>query len=388
MAMTLSVLLGALGLAFDLGRMFIVKGELQAYSDAAALAAVYQLDGTRQGLQNADQTALRGPFGTRSPAGYNFNSASVSGAVTAYATTLNGTYVAYSAASVPATNSYAYIRVTVAATVPVSFLGVIRGIPQRMRVTASATAGQRAATSVTNGGLAPFMPDAHSTADRVNWGFVPGGEYTLKWGNASSGSSSSGSSNNGKGKSGNNGNGNGGSGSGNSPATTCSGDAGWSNPNPTSQHGFVDIGQGNSNSRLRTGITYGTYPNPNTTPSVITPGMTLSGVPGNRGSSIFDALQERVNQDTDTTSVTYPEYVAGGRGNGRRVITVVVADPSTWSGNGNGTAQAVGFSNFFLATHYSGTSDPICAYYIGPGSMNGAAGHTDATKIYSIMLFR
>jgi hypothetical protein len=349
---------------------------LQAYADAAALAAVYQMDGTQPGIQKANATALGGPFGTHPPAGYNFNSTAVSGVTTEYAPALNGTYVPYATASASATNSYAYVRVSATAVVPVSFLRVLRGIPQRMRLTASATAGQRASASVTNGGLAPFMPDAHNTSDRVNWGFVPGGQYTLKWGNASS----SGSGNSGKGK---------GSGSGNnSPATTCTGDVGWNNPNPTAQHGFVDLGQGNSNSRLRTGITYGTYPNAQTTPSSVSAGMTLSGVPGNRGSSIFDALQERVNQDTDNSSTTYAAYVAGGRGNGRRIITVAIADPSTWSGNGNGSARTVGFANFFLATNYSGSSDPICAFYIGPGSVNGASGHTDATKIYSNMLFR
>ena len=38
MAVCLVVMLGALGLAIDLGRMFIYKNELQTFADASALA--------------------------------------------------------------------------------------------------------------------------------------------------------------------------------------------------------------------------------------------------------------------------------------------------------------------------------------------------------------
>ena len=171
--------------------------------------------------------------------------------------------------------------------------------------------------------------------------------------------------------------------------TTCANDVGWNNPNPTAQHGFVDIGEGNSNANIRRAIAFGGYPNSGSTPSSITAGTRLDAVPGNRGTSIFDALQERVNQDTDRTSTTYAQYVTNGQGNGRRVITVPVGDPSTWSNNGNGSAAAVGFANFFLETTYSGTSGPICAIYIGPGNLTGASSaQTDATKVYTNVLYR
>src|SRR5579862_2114054 len=47
---------GFLGLAVDLGRMYIVKNETQSYADAAALAAALQLNGTSAGV-TAAQTA-------------------------------------------------------------------------------------------------------------------------------------------------------------------------------------------------------------------------------------------------------------------------------------------------------------------------------------------
>jgi len=47
------VLLGAVGLAVDLGRMYIVKGEAQTFADSAALAAVLELDSTSAGITRA-----------------------------------------------------------------------------------------------------------------------------------------------------------------------------------------------------------------------------------------------------------------------------------------------------------------------------------------------
>src|SRR5262245_16023984 len=46
-------LFGALGMAVDLGRMFIAKNETQSFCDAAALAAALQLDGTTNGITKA-----------------------------------------------------------------------------------------------------------------------------------------------------------------------------------------------------------------------------------------------------------------------------------------------------------------------------------------------
>lgn len=41
------------GLGIDLGRMYLIKSELQAFADAAALNAALRLDGTDQGLRGA-----------------------------------------------------------------------------------------------------------------------------------------------------------------------------------------------------------------------------------------------------------------------------------------------------------------------------------------------
>ena len=48
------VMFGMLGLTTDLGRVYIVKNELQAFVDASSVAAALQLNGSQSGLTAAD----------------------------------------------------------------------------------------------------------------------------------------------------------------------------------------------------------------------------------------------------------------------------------------------------------------------------------------------
>lgn len=356
-AATATVMFGMVGLAFDLGRMFIAKNELQTFADASALAACRLMDGTQTGIRNAHSMAGTGPVGGTSSNGWNFGANTVSNVTDSYSTGFGGTYDDYSTAAASASNHYRFMKVTASATLPIYFLGVVPGISSSQVVISVATAGQEASSGISNGKMLPFAPDAHNSADTTNFGLTPGVQYTLKWGNGN--------------------------------VTTCAGDAGFTPPgSPPSEHGFVDIGEGNSNSNVRTAIVWGGYPNANSNPSSISTGDSLSGVPGNRGTSIFDSLAARSAQDSNDTSTTYADYLASGTGNGRRVVTVAIA--GAWSGNGsNAHTPVLGFANFFLNPTYSGTSGPICATYIGPASLNGnGSGGSDGTKVYSVMLFQ
>src|SRR5580704_6463948 len=53
----LTILLGLAGLGIDIGRMYVIQSELQAFSDAAALNAALQLDGTEPGIARARHAA-------------------------------------------------------------------------------------------------------------------------------------------------------------------------------------------------------------------------------------------------------------------------------------------------------------------------------------------
>ena len=213
LSLTLTVLLAMLGLVVDLGKMFVVHNELQTFVDASAMAAATQLDGSRDGVQAADELAKTGPLGNTQPNRYNFETATVTNVITGYATTYGSAFVDYDTATGSATNNYRFVQVTASANVPLYFLPVIEGIPNGTSVTAKAVAGQQPQDTVWNGGLMPFLVDGHNPADAENFGLNPGGQYTLKWGNHNS--------------------------------TTCAGDAGF-NPNlAPDAHGFVDIGEGN-----------------------------------------------------------------------------------------------------------------------------------------------
>jgi Flp pilus assembly protein TadG len=360
LTVSLVVMLGMLGLAVDAGRMFIVKNELQTFVDASAMAAVGHLDGTAAGVQTANSMATAGPMGSTQPNGYNFGTSTVSTVMNTYATAFNGTFDSYATANGLGSNHYRFIKVTASANVALNFLPVIPGISTSATLSASATAGQNPQSSVGNGGLLPFAPDAHNQADHQNFGFTLGSQYTLKWGNGNT--------------------------------TTCAGDltpSVFTPPgNPPSEHGFIDIGTGNSDSNIRTAIKWGGYPNPGSNPSSIATGDTLGGVPGNRGTNIFDSLQARAQQDTNDTATTYAQYVASGTGNGRRIVTVAVA--GTWSGNGaNAGTPNLGFANFLLLPSYSGTNGPICAIYIGPGNLTGTtSAAADGTQVYTNMLYQ
>ena len=49
--------MGMAALAIDIGRMYVVKSELQAFADAAALTAALELDGTTEGIRHAREAA-------------------------------------------------------------------------------------------------------------------------------------------------------------------------------------------------------------------------------------------------------------------------------------------------------------------------------------------
>ena len=64
----MTLLLGMAGLAIDVGRMYVIRAELQSFTDAAALSAALQLNGVESGFTNARAGASRlanGPHAMR-----------------------------------------------------------------------------------------------------------------------------------------------------------------------------------------------------------------------------------------------------------------------------------------------------------------------------------
>lgn len=52
-SIAITLLLGLAGLAIDIGRMYVIRAELQSFTDAAALKAALSIDGTAAGLARA-----------------------------------------------------------------------------------------------------------------------------------------------------------------------------------------------------------------------------------------------------------------------------------------------------------------------------------------------
>jgi uncharacterized membrane protein len=62
MSITMLLLLAVMGLAFDLGRVYIARNEAQVFTDAASMAAASKLDGSSNGIEKARQAVARLPM--------------------------------------------------------------------------------------------------------------------------------------------------------------------------------------------------------------------------------------------------------------------------------------------------------------------------------------
>lgn len=62
MSVSMFLLLAVIGLAFDLGRVYIARNEAQVFADAAAMTAAARLDGAATGLTTAREDVARLPI--------------------------------------------------------------------------------------------------------------------------------------------------------------------------------------------------------------------------------------------------------------------------------------------------------------------------------------
>jgi len=346
---SLVAIVGIAGISVDLGRMYIAKNELMAYTDASAVAAALQLDGTSAGIARA-QTAAAG-MGTGAHAmGWDFATKTVTGASLQFAKGLDAT------PNKPDSNTwdpnpaspgdYRFVQVTARVDVPLTFMQAFRtlkgGNKAGTSVAAASSIAAQALITTFPAGLVPFSPIAPSSIPD-NFGLNPGVQYTLRY--PSGGSLKKGD--------------------------VCAGDQDqtyWT-ALPSSDHGYWGS---TSASALRGEIVDSTQT------SVINIGDPVPMVGGNKNTE-GNALDIRVQEDSDPLSATYTAYMALGTGNGRRLVGVPV-------NNGPPNFDAVGIGMFFLQptpTYQSITgTTPICAEYVGPyvqGAMHPGAGATAST---------
>ncbi|MFN3325748.1 MAG: pilus assembly protein TadG-related protein [Bryobacteraceae bacterium] len=328
MAVSLVALIAVVGLAVDIGRMYIAKNEAQSYVDSAALAATLELDGTSEGLFRARQQVAGNPNR------WNLNTSTFSNTTTAFAKDRNGPWET----NPTSPSGYRFARVSTTVDLPLFFLPVVTGskvqggapmsflmLSATSSVAARSGAGQEPQNTFREG-LFPFSPYAHSL-EPPHFGLAPGQRYTLRW-----------------------------------PANpkknvnVCPGDnidaiIQLSLAGGGEERGFIEQ---TSASIIRASIEFDYQ-------SVFRTVGDSVNMTGGAKQSQYTSLMNRINQDTDPLSNTYAQYVASGIGNGRRLVGALV-------NTGFPDYTAVNIGAFFLlrnSEYNPGGNRPFCAEYVG-----------------------
>ena len=397
MAVCAIALIGAMGLAIDLGHIFIVKNETQAYVDAAAIAAALQMDGTTAGITRANTAA------TGLSAHWNFDSTTLSTPTVEFSSAATGA-TWYAPASVDSTlaPNMTYARVTKTVAPNIYFVPMVMPTPvYTQNVQSQAIAGQIpfSDTATIPAGLGPFMGVAacshgnsvsqcEGTASS-DFGLTVGNIYDLQW--PQFGSSRSGCNPNGTG----------------AALTACF------NASPGPCPGDVTLDGGSANPMQEVAGNWGASTNgywgsssTSTINQYILDTKQLQAVAIGTDLTPYFAngdkqgtariLDDRVNEDIVNYDISgnggsgptkLADYLANSSRNGRRLMPVPMVFPNN-TGN-----QVVGYGLYLLMTNVSSTgtsdyyangdggitskgqgNDPYCAIYAGPwilGSTNG-----------------
>jgi hypothetical protein len=180
-ALSIFVLLGMIGLAIDLGRMFVIKTELQNAADACALAAARELDGNSDALIRADNAGRL--IGTRNEINFQHEPAPVTLASFAYSENL-GPNSGYKSSDAISTNDIAnmkYAMCTVSKpNIGMLFMGTKGFGPQTVSAYAVATLAPGQTNCAIPVGLC--TPQGNAAVARP-WGFTVGQWYGGKFDN-------------------------------------------------------------------------------------------------------------------------------------------------------------------------------------------------------------
>lgn len=346
MAFSAIVLFAVLGMAVDIGRVFIGKSEVQAFSDSASLSAARSLDGTTDGI-TAAQTAVANNANT-----WNLDTARISNYQVDFAQSAAGPWIQ---SPNPATG---YIYARVQGTVPVTLYFIRVLVPQASQNVASLSVAGQIAQQELKRGLGPYSAVGPDPSDPVNFGLVRGNQYDIQW-----------PAYNGNRNGCNNGN----------PqqcfvSPPCGGESHTSEQEVTQQWGASVNGYwgSNANSTIDQEVINAIQL------QVVDTGSNIVMSSGNKNAEAT-ALDTRTNEDGDLTDNTPSSYLANTSHNGRRLIALPILTPVQVNGSAEGDVLGYGAflllsngnpSNFYTAGN---GNDPFCAVYVG-GYVQGGTG--------------
>jgi Flp pilus assembly protein TadG len=188
------VIFGLMGFAVDLGRLYLIRGELKTAADAMALAAAQKLIGTDAALESATAAArtianTESGFGNR----YNFGGMTIgqtSGFLNseipdpsyfATAADATGSGEGGESASTAGGTTAKYARVTLTAEAPLLFWSFLPlGAERKTPVQAQAVAGI-SAPLCTACGIEPLAIAPIDSEDTTDFGFVVNTKYTFSY---------------------------------------------------------------------------------------------------------------------------------------------------------------------------------------------------------------
>jgi Flp pilus assembly protein TadG len=186
------VVLGMMGFALDLGRMYLVRGELNQAASAMALAAAAKLNGTVGALDTATAAANATLDNTLADANaYNFGSLVVGqGNALLNSVVQDPAYFqnlsdATASLGQPSVSSGAdgttaqHVVINLTADSPLLFWGLLSLGQSRKTTLAAAAIAGISAPVCTACGIEPYAVGAVSATDTVDFGFVAGTMYTF-----------------------------------------------------------------------------------------------------------------------------------------------------------------------------------------------------------------
>jgi Flp pilus assembly protein TadG len=186
------VMFGLMGFALDLGRLYLIRGELTQAAQTMATAAASKLNGTDQGLADATaaaQATLDDSTGHGNK--YNFGSLLIGGSTGLLNSTVSDpTYFATAAGAIGSDSSSAdsggadgttakYVQINLTADAPLLFWGLLTLGQSRVTPIAAIAVAGVSAPLCTACGIQPYAVAALSTDDTVDFGFSAGVVYTF-----------------------------------------------------------------------------------------------------------------------------------------------------------------------------------------------------------------